>query len=132
MSSKDPYFMSPSLKHLLSKRNKLLRKGMVVQEAGFLQPRVTQLIKENQLNLTKANKQKHDMGSKSWWKVIEKLTERVGSSMNLSSLFNVNDINTHFKSINTDINYVEPALLEIMLQLHKFAVIHEQYRSSRY
>ena len=67
MSSKDPYFMSPSLKHLLSKRNKLLRKGMVVQEAGFLQPRVTQLIKENQLNLTKANKQKHDMGSKSSW-----------------------------------------------------------------
>ena len=99
----------------------------MVQEAGFLQPRVTQLIKENQLNLTKVNKQKHDMDNKSWWKVIEKLTERVGSSMNLSSLFNVN-----FQSINTDINYVEPALLEIMLELHKFAVIHEQYRSSRH
>ena len=102
MSSKDPSFMSPLLKNLLSKRNKLLRKGMV-REAGFLQPRITQLIKENQLNLTKVNKQKHDMGSKSWWKVIDKLTGRVGSSMNLSSLFNVNDINTHFQSINIDI-----------------------------
>ena len=51
MSSKDPSFMSPLLKHLLSKRNKLLRKGMV-EEASFLQPRITQLIKENQLNLT--------------------------------------------------------------------------------
>ena len=59
----------------------------------MLQPRITQLIKENQLNLTKVSKQKHDMGSKSWWKVIDKLTGRVGSSMNLSSLFNVNDIN---------------------------------------
>ena len=29
----------------------------MVQEAGFLQPRITQLIKENQLNLTKVNKQ---------------------------------------------------------------------------
>ena len=56
MSSKDPFFMSPLLKNLLSKRNKLLRKGMV-QEAGFLQPRITQLIKENQLNLAKVNKQ---------------------------------------------------------------------------
>ena len=84
MSSKDPSFMSPLLKHLLFKRNKLLRKGMV-QEAGFLQPRITKLIKENQLNLTKVNKQKHDMGSKSWWKVIDKLTGRVESSMNLSS-----------------------------------------------
>ena len=129
MSSKDPSFMSPLLKHLLSKRNKLLRKGMV-QEAGLLQPRITQLIKENQLNLTKVNKQKHDMGSKSWWKVIDKLTGRVGSSMNLSSLFNVNDINTHFQSINTDIKYVEPALLKIIPELHKFLKFMK-YRSSR-
>ena len=97
----------------------------MVQEAGFLQPRVTQLIKENQLNLTKVNKQKHDMGCKSWWKVIDKLTGRVGSSMNLSSLFNVKDINTHFQSINTDINYVEPALLEIMPELQKVPAIYE-------
>ena len=73
----------------------------------------------------RVNKQKHYMGSKSWWKVIDKLTGRVGSSMNLSSLFNVNDINTHFQSINTDISYVEPALLEIIPELHKVPVIHE-------
>ena len=45
--------------------------------------------------------------------------------MNLSSSFNVNDINTHFQSINTDINYVEPALLEIMPELQKVPVTHE-------
>ena len=90
-----------------------------------MQPRITQLIKENQLNLTKVNKQKHDMGSNSWWKVIDKLTGRVGSSMNLSSLFTVRDINTHFQSINIDINYVEPALLEMMPELPKVPVIHE-------
>ena len=44
--------------------------------------------------------------------------------MNLSSLLNVKDINTHFQSINTDINYVESALLEIMPELHKVPVIH--------
>ena len=107
MSSKDPSFMSRLLKHFLSEKNKLLRKGMV-QEADFLCTIITQIIKENHLNLTKVNKQKHDLGSKSWWKVIHKFTGRVGSSMNLSSLFNVNDINTHFQSINTDISYVEP------------------------
>ena len=97
----------------------------MAQEASFLQPRITQLIRENQLNLTKVNKQKHDMGSKSWWKVIDKLTGRVGLSMNLSSLYKVNDTNTHFQSINTDICYVEPALLEIIPGLHKAPVIHE-------
>ena len=55
----------------------------------------------------------------------EKLTGRVVSSRNLSSLFNVNDINTHFQSINTDINYAEPALLEILPELHNVPVIHE-------
>ena len=37
----------------------------------------------------------------------------------------MNDINTHFQSINTVISYVEPALLEIMPELHKVPVIHE-------
>ena len=45
-----------------------------------------------------------------------------------STLFNVNYINTHFQSINTDQNYIKPAQLEIM-DHHKFRVIHE-YRSS--
>ena len=110
-------------KKSIESKNKLLRKGMV-QEVGFLKPRITQLIKQNQLNLTKVNKQKHDMDSKCRWKVIDKLTGRVGSSMNLSSLSNVNGINTQFQSINTNINYVEPALLEIMPEPHKVPVIH--------
>ena len=45
--------------------------------------------------------------------------------MNLSSLFNMNDMNTHFQSINTDITYVEPAMLEIIPEFHKAPVIHE-------
>ena len=57
--------------------------------------------------------------------MIDKLTGRVGSSMNLSSLFNVSDINTHFQSIKIDINYVKPALLEIMPELQRVPVIHE-------
>ena len=65
------------------------------------------------------------MGGRSWWKVTDKLTGLVGSNINLSSSFNVNDINTHFQSVNKDINYVEPTLLEIMPELHKVPVIHE-------
>ena len=64
------------------------------------------------------------MASKSWWKVVDKLTRLVGSSMNLSSLFIVNDINTHFRSINTDQIYVEPAPVGDY-EHHKFPLIHE-------
>ena len=74
----------------------------MIQEAGFLQPRITPLIKENQLNLTKVNKQKHDMGSKSWWKVIDKLT---GLSQSTQTLIMLN-----------------PALLKIMPELQKVPV----------
>ena len=81
-------------------------------------------MKGNQLNLTKVNKQTHDMGSKSWWKVVDTLTECVGSSMSLSSLFHVSDVNTHFHSINTDPDYVEPTQFEIK-ELRKVPVIHE-------
>ena len=81
-------------------------------------------MKENQFNLTKVNKQTHDMGSKSWWKVVDKLTGRVESSMSLSSLYRMNDINTHFQSINTDPDYVEPTQFEIK-ELRKVPVIHE-------
>ena len=64
------------------------------------------------------------MGGRSWWKVTDKLTGLVVSNINLSSSFNVNDINTHFQSVNKDINFVEPALLEVMPELHKVPVIH--------
>ena len=96
MSSKDPPFMSPLLKHLLSKRNKLL----TALEAGLLQPRIIQLIKENQLNRIRVNNKKHVTGSRLW------LTGCAASGCDLSSLFSVNDINTHFQLINTDTNYV--------------------------
>lgn len=57
LSLRDPLFMSPLLKYLLSGRNKLLRKGFM-NEAERLQPRITQLIKGNQLNMVKASKRK--------------------------------------------------------------------------
>ena len=123
MSSKDPPFMSPLLKHLLSKRNKLLRKGMAL-EAGLLQPRITQVIKENQLNRIRINNKKHLTGSRLWWKMVDKLTGRAASGCDLSSLFSVNDINTHFQLINTDTNNVEPVNSEI-LEHHEVPVIRE-------
>ena len=51
---KRPFFYLAFYIFCLKGRNTLLRKGMV-QEAGLLQPRITHLIKENQLNLTKVN-----------------------------------------------------------------------------
>lgn len=65
------------------------------------------------------------MGSKFWWKVIDKLIGCVGLSMNFLFLFNVNDINIYFQLINIDISYVEFVLLEIILEFYKVFVIYE-------
>ena len=56
--------------------------------------------------------------------MVDKLTGRAASGCDLSSLFSVNDINTHFQSINTDTNYVEPVKSEI-LEHHEVPVIRE-------
>ena len=54
MSTKDPPYMSPLLKYLLRKRNKLLRKGLIA-EAEIIPDKIPQLIKENQQNMVQTS-----------------------------------------------------------------------------
>lgn len=55
MSSRDPPFMSPLVKHLLKRRQALLRKGGQKQNPNvtILQERINKLIRENQLQTVK-------------------------------------------------------------------------------
>ena len=59
VSSNDPVFISPLVKSLLNKRSKFIRKGMIA-EADSLQPRIDQLIQENQINAVKSRNEKYN------------------------------------------------------------------------
>ena len=102
MSSKDPPFMSPLLKNLLARRNKLLRKGKL-SEAAQLQPKISTLIKQNQLHMVKINNVKNNKGSKGWWDMVNKLSGRSKASNQITSILDIDDINTHFQT-NTDVS----------------------------
>ena len=71
MSSRDPPFMSPLVKHLLKRRQALLRKGGQKQNPNvtILQERINKLIRENQLQAVKHDSNKHDTGTRSWWSI---------------------------------------------------------------
>ena len=100
------------LKYLLRKRNKLLRKGLIA-EAEIIADKIPQLIKENQQNMVQTSNRKYQRGSKAWWELVDKLSGRSKPIKHLSALFNVCDMNDHFKAINTDLDYTEPRLVEI-------------------
>ena len=61
MSSRDSPFMSPLVKHLLKRRQALIRKGGQKQNPNvtILQERINKLIRENQLQVVKHDSNKH-------------------------------------------------------------------------
>ena len=58
--------MSPLVKHLLKRRQALLRKGGQKQNPNvtILQERINKLIRENQLQAVKHDSNKHDKGKR--------------------------------------------------------------------
>lgn len=110
MSSRDPPFMSPLVKHLLKRRQALLRKGGQKQNPNVttLQERINKLIRENQLQAVKHDSNKHDKGTRSWWSTINSITGRKSISQSISSIIDPASINEYFGEINTDPNYSPP------------------------
>ena len=111
MSSRDPPFMSPLVKHLLKRRQALLRKGGQKQNPNvtILQERINKLIRENQLQAVKHESNKHDKGTRSWWSTINSITGR----KSISSITDPASINEYFGKINTDPDYSPPEMLNI-------------------
>ena len=111
MSSRDPPFMSPLVKHLLKRRQALLRKGGQKQNPNvtILQERINKLIRENQLQAVKHDSNKHDKGTRSWWSTINSITGRKSICQSISSIIDpASIINEYFGEINTDPNYSHP------------------------
>ena len=115
MSSRDPPFMSPLVKHLLKRRQAILRKGGQKQNPNvtILQERINKLIRENQLQAVKHDSNKHDKGTISWWSTINSITGRKSICQSISSIIDPASINEYFGVINTDPDYSPPEMFNI-------------------
>lgn len=107
--------MSPLVKHLLKRRQALLRKGGQKQNPNvtILQERINKLIRENQLQAVKHDSNKHDKGTRSWWSTINSITGRKSICQSISSIIDPASINEYFGEINTDPDYSLPEMLNI-------------------
>ena len=61
VSSNEPLYRSPLLRHLLNRRRKFLYRGMAFEAANLLQPRINELIRTNQINYSGRKAPSHKM-----------------------------------------------------------------------
>ena len=66
ISSRDPPYMTPLVKHLCKMRNRQIGMGINPE----LQEKINILIRENQIRAVKAENRKFKRGSKEWWKPL--------------------------------------------------------------
>ena len=113
VSSRDPPFVSPLVKHLLNERRKLLRRDGSSMAIQTLIEKINALIRRNQLFAVKNDISEKDKGSKSWWGIVNSITGRKSTHVSISSIVSPDKINDYFCSINTDPNYIDPEILSI-------------------
>ena len=107
VSTCDPPYMTPLLRHLCKIRNKQITRGA----NNDLQERINRLIRENHLRAVCDANRKYSQGSKGWWDTVNKITGRSTKSHSISSSIDPHLINWYFQKINTDIRCTTPELL---------------------
>lgn len=112
VSSRDPPYMSPLVKHLCKIRNKTAHLGNQAENI-IRQEKINALIRMNQVNAVNNERLKHNRGSKGWWDTANRITGRKIQGTLVSSVIPPDVINTYFQTINTDDEYEAPTRLQI-------------------
>ena len=112
VSSRDPPFLSPIVKHVLKLGKNAINKRDN-ESSHRLQERINKLIRYNQLKAVKQENKNQNCGSKRWWSLVNRITGRGNSEVPLSHIIDPKVMNEHFQSINTDPDYVTPQPLPI-------------------
>src|SRR6218665_2537963 len=106
ISSRDPDFVTPEIKYLLSHRNAAMRRNRK-ELAAALTSRVGYLIeKQNKRSLSRVNKA---AGTGQLWKAVNKLTGKQ-SATEADLPLSVEDMNSFYAAASTDTEYLEPVL----------------------
>ena len=112
LSTRDPPFMSPLVKHLLDLRKEAVKKHDL-ELSNRLQEKINSLIRENQMRAVRQESNNHKTGSKKWWDTVNRITSRTKHNIQVSTQIDPSDINVYFQKINTDCNYKSPDFCEI-------------------
>ena len=72
ISSRDPPFMSPLVKHLCNLRNKQIKMGINPD----LQNQINKSIRNHQIRAARQENKKRKQGSRGWWRTVDRITGR--------------------------------------------------------
>ena len=111
LSTRDPPFMSPLVKHLELGRKAIKKHDLEL--SNRLQEKINSLIGENQMRAVRQESNNHQTGSKKWWDTINRIKSRTKHNIPVSTQIDPSDINVYFQKINTDGNYKPPDFCEI-------------------
>jgi len=101
VTNKDPYFVTPKIKFMLSpKRNKLMRKSRVAEAES-----ITKRIKDSIATQAKSTFSTSKRGSKELWKKVKQIKCKAKTS-NRPMHVTVQQLNQHFATISTDPHYL--------------------------
>ena len=104
LTSRDPKYVTPEIKKLLQKKNKLMKKGHL-EQAEAITLRVGKMICENN---KKSLSKIETKSSKQLWKAVKESTESNRKPQIITNGFTCSQLNSHFAAISTDKNYVKP------------------------
>ena len=106
VTSRDPEFITPQIKAMLRRKNRLMRAGRE-EEAGALAQQIGKIIKRH--NSTRLSNVEHKGGSKDMWEAVRRLKGRRTKACFVDGV-TADSLNVHYASISTDPEYIEPHL----------------------
>ena len=106
VTTREPEFVTPEIKHLLRRKNRLMRSNRV-EEASAVAERIGKaIVKANRKELNDLDP-RH--GTQNLWHRVNKLIHKP-RGQDQTSQVSAEDLNTHYAAISTDPAYVAPPL----------------------
>lgn len=104
-TNRDPYFVTPQIKILLRKRNKLMRRNKI-EAANSITARISKMI----VKTNSATFAESDISSKELWEKVRTVTGSNQKKQCRSSIPTVNadSLNSHYAGISRDSQYTQP------------------------
>ena len=106
LTNKDPDFITPEIKAMLRKKNRIMRKGRI-EEAEAIAVKIGHLIARYNSNKLRSLEKKD---SQSFWREVNKITNKQAGSRDNKNTTGLtsNDLNNHYADTSTDLKYSAP------------------------
>jgi len=106
LSSRDPPFITPTIKNMLRRKNRLMRSGRL-EQASSLALKIGQAITKTSTRVLRSLDKKN-VTSRDLWKGVNQLVKKpLNSQSNLD--IDASKLNHHYASISTDAGYEDPS-----------------------